>query len=102
MDFDKLATEIMSLAMGVGISNRQSHELVRAKMEMICRDYACRWGGRQRCRRDRAEELEKRAIAAEVCLEEIKLTVGDESGTTSRNIVRVVERHVKEWEALDL
>ncbi len=126
IDFDKQATEIMTLAMGVGISNNQSHELVRAKMEQLCRDYACRaagimsedadkinrlvwyrddgWnhGGSAISWQDRSEELEARVKAAEQCIETIGLAARDEEGATSQEIVRTVKRLVKEWEALDL
>lgn len=45
LDFDSLATEIIGLAMGVGINGHQSHTLVRARLEALCRDYACRAAG---------------------------------------------------------
>lgn len=44
-DFDKLSREIMGLAYGAGISMDQSRELVRTKLEEICKDYACRAAG---------------------------------------------------------
>lgn len=126
MDFDKLAAEMMTLAYGVGISGDQSRELIRVRLEELCRDYACRaagimsgdadkierlvwyrddgWqhGGSAISWQDRCEELQVRAEAAEACIEEIALAVRDEAGSTSRDIVRTVEQSVKRWETLDL
>ncbi len=123
IDFNKQATEIMTLAMGVGISNNQSHALVRAKMEALCRDYACRaagimsedadkinrlvwyrddgWqhGGSAISWQDRAEELEARVKAAEGCIEEIKQTNVNELGHVAD---AGIDRLIEKWEALDL